>query len=151
MIKIIQRAAFGSFQIINTITAFFMTFFPRQMHESLFTNPDLAYTQLGFSPLAVSMVHNVIRGQGAVLLAISIFIFYLGWKNRASYLLMFLVCLFSLGAHAATMVHHIRHPQVLLAVGSLGSLYVAMGINVVVGFLNLETFIFWRRTKAILL
>lgn len=59
MQKILQQIAFWSFQIINTLTGLLMSFFPKQFHESLFNNPQAVYANLGFSPVALEMLHNV--------------------------------------------------------------------------------------------
>jgi len=58
---------------------------PKQFHESLFKNPEAVYEKLGFSTIAVEMVHNIIRGQGAVLLAVSIFIWIERTKSQSVY------------------------------------------------------------------
>jgi hypothetical protein len=136
MIKILKQVAYWSFQIINTANGFLMTFLPKEFHESLFRDPPAVYAKLGFSPLAVEMTHNIIRGQGAVLLAVSIFIWIQGWKSRSVHLLIALVCLFSMYAHALTLIHHMNTAAVGEAVGGFESLNVALVITAAVGVLN---------------
>lgn len=136
MNPLLKQIAFWSFQIINSVTAFFMTFIPREFHESLFKNPEFVYAKLGFSPLAVEMTHNIIRGQGAVLLAVSIFVWIKGWKSHSVHLLVSLVCLLSVYAHVLTLTHHLRTAAVRMAIGSFEGLYITLAITAVVGVLN---------------
>jgi hypothetical protein len=132
----LKQIAFWSFQIINSVAAFFMTFFPREFHESLFKDPEFVYAKLGFSPLAVEMTHNIIRGQGAVLLAVSIFLWIKGRKSNSAHLLISLVCLLSVYAHARTLVHHLKTTAVGTAIGSFEGLYITLVITAAVGVLN---------------
>ena len=62
---------FWTFQVINVPTAVGMFLFPRHFHQAMLKKPAAVYSALGFSPTAVAMLHNVLRGQGAALLAIS--------------------------------------------------------------------------------
>ena len=140
-----MRLAFWTFQIINTATACFMTFIPKQFHESLFQNPEVVYEKLGFSGTAVEMLHNVIRGHGAVLLAVSIFIWLEGMKSRSVYLLIALVCTLSVYAHVMTLAQHLRSDAILSAIGSLGSMYVTLSITAVVGILNFAAYFRWGK------
>lgn len=143
MKRIFINIAFWSFQIINTLTAALMTFLPRQFHESLFKNPHVVYAKLGFSNIAVEMVHNVIRGHGAVLLAVSIFIFLKGIKFRPAYLLMTIVCILSVFAHMMTLSQHLSHHTIISAIGDFTSLYVTMFITASVGSLNGIVYFMW--------
>lgn len=141
---LIRYLSFWSFQIINTVNAFLMTAFPKQFHESSFKNADLVYRQLGFSGVAVEMVHNVIRGHGAVLLAVSVFIWIEGMKSRHVYLLIALVCVFSVYTHLMTLSHHLNHPQVAGAIGDFGSLYGIIIITGLVGLLSGAAYVLWK-------
>jgi hypothetical protein len=144
MNALIRNLSFWSFQIINTLTAFFMTGFPKQFHESLFRNAELVYRQLGFSGTAVEMVHNVIRGHGAVLLAVSAFIWIEGVKSRSVYLLIAIVCALSVYAHIMTLNHHVNNPQVVSALGGFGSLYGVIILTGVVGLLSGMAYTWWK-------
>ena len=119
MARIITNIAFWSFQIINTITACLMTFIPKQFHESLFKNPEAVYEKLSFSAIAVEMVHNIIRGHGAVLVAISIFIWIERMKSRSVYLLISIVCALSVYAHIMTLHQHLKTAEIVSAIGQL--------------------------------
>ena len=130
MDTLLRHAAYWSFQVINTVTALLMTFVPRQFHESLFDNPARAYALLGFSETAVDMVHNVIRGHGAVLLAVSLFLWVQRMKSRSSFLLIFLVCALSVYAHAMTLGHHMGSEVVVQAIGDFKSLSFTIGRSV---------------------
>ncbi len=147
MAKIIKYTAFWLFQIINTLTGFLMTFFPKSFHESLFANPEAVYTRLGFSSITVDMLHNVIRGHGATLLAVSIFLWTVGVKRRFVHLLIFLVCALSVYAHVMTMLQHLNTPEIMSAIGSLASLYVTIAITAFVGFLNAFVYVTDRSPK----
>ena len=81
----LRGAAFWVFQIINVATALGMFVAPRRFHESMLEHPQEVYAKLGFSGAAVEMLHNVIRGQGAALLAISCALFYLGSGARRAF------------------------------------------------------------------
>lgn len=133
---VIKHLAFWSFQIINTFTGLLMTFAPKSFHESLFANPQAVYEKLGFSPIAVDMLHNVIRGHGAVLLAVSVFAWMVRMKTRSVHLLIFWVCALSVFAHIMTLWHHLTTPAVSAAIGSFASLYLTIAITAVVGILN---------------
>ena len=144
MKRILINFAFWSFQIVNTITACLMTFVPKQFHESLFNNPQVVYAQLGMSNVAVEMFHNVIRGHGAVLLAVSIFIFIRGIKSRSVYLLMALVCALSVYAHTMTLVQHLRTEVIVSVIGDFSSLYVTLFITAGIGILNAVVYFAWE-------
>ena len=105
-------------QAPNTLTGLGLLLAPKVFHESMFTNPDAAYALLGFSDTALDMLHNVLRGQGAALLAVSI-LFVLGRRDRRSYLLIVLVCGLSLFAHTFTLYRHLTSEAVRRAVGIL--------------------------------
>ena len=145
MERIARNLAFWSFQIINTITACLMTFIPKQFHESLFMNPEAVYEKLGFSAIAVEMVHNIIRGQGAVLLAVSIFIWIERMKSRSVYLLISIVCALSVYAHIMTLHQHLKTAEIVSAIGNFGSMYATIIITSVVGILNLVVFLKWGK------
>jgi hypothetical protein len=104
-------------------------------------NPKQAYARLGFSPTAIEMLHNVIRGQGAALLAISGMLFYLGPKTQASYLLVALTCGLSLIAHILAARHHLRSGIVMEALGNITPIYPIIGINLVLGIMAVWLFI----------
>ena len=122
-----------------------MTFMPKQFHESLFKNPEAVYEKLGFSAIAVEMVHNIIRGHGAVLLAISIFIWIDGMKSRSVYLLISIVCALSVYAHIMTLHHHLKTVEVVTAIGGFGSLYITIIVTAVVCILNLVVYFKWGK------
>ena len=140
MIRILMNIAFWSFQIINTLTAVLMTFLPKQFHESLFKNPTVVYEKLGFSDIAVEMIHNIIRGQGSVLLAVSLFIFIRGAKSRYIYLLSALVCIFSVYAHIMTLIQHLKTEEIVKSIGNFESLYFTIILTASVGLFNLVVF-----------
>jgi len=143
--RILRNLAFWSFQIMNTITACLMTFIPKQFHESLFKNPETAYEKLGFSAIAVEMVHNVIRGHGAVLLAVSIFIWIEKVKSRSVYLLISIVCALSIYAHIMTLHQHLKAAEIVNAIGNFGSIYITIVITAVVGILNFVVYLTWGK------
>ena len=145
MQNILKHIAFWSFQIVNTLTGFLMTFFPKDFHESLFAHPHAVYAKLGFSPIAVEMVHNIIRGHGAVLLAVSVFIWIERMKTRSVHLLIFVVCALSVYAHLMTLHHHLATPEISAAVGNFGPLYGTIAVTTVVGLLNAVVF-FMQKT-----
>lgn len=138
MLKII---VFWVFQLINAPTALGMFLTPGRFHETMIKNPEEAYRVLGFSPTAVEMLHNVIRGQGAALLAISIYLFFQGAAEVGSPLLIALTCGLSLVAHLGTMIHHLRSPVVMSALGTIRSMYGTLAINAVVGILALIAYL----------
>jgi hypothetical protein len=143
MKRILINIAFWSFQIINTLTAALMTFIPMQFHESLLKNPQVVYEKLGMSSVAVEMFHNVIRGHGAVLLALSIFIFLKGIKFRPNYLLIAIVCIFSVYAHFMTLSQHLGTQTIVMAIGDFTSLYVTIFLTAAVGILNGIVYFMW--------
>jgi hypothetical protein len=122
-----------------------MTFIPKQFHESLFKNPEIVYDKLGFSSIAVEMFHNVIRGHGAVLLAVSIFIFIKGIKSRSVYLLIAIVCTLSVYAHIMTLNQHLRTEDIVRVIGNFGSLYVTIFITAAVGIMNCVVYYKWKK------
>jgi len=143
MKRILINLAFWSFQIINTLTAALMTFIPKQFHESLLKNPQTVYEKLGMSSITVEMFHNVIRGHGAVLLAVSIFIFMKGIKFRPVYLLIAMICIFSVYAHIMTLSQHLGTPAIVMAIGDFTSLYVTIFVTTAVGLLNGIVYFMW--------
>jgi len=143
MKRILINLAFWSFQIINTLTAVLMTFVPKPLHESLFKNPQIVYAKLGMSNIAVEMFHNVIRGHGAVLLAVSIFIFIQGIKSRSVYLLIAIVCALSVYAHIMTLHQHLGTEAIVAVIGDFTSLYVTIFITAAVGILNGIVYFMW--------
>lgn len=84
----LNGAVFWVFQIINFSTALSMFLVPRRFHEAMLRQPQEFYARLGFSDTAVEMLHNVVRGQGAALLAISCALFYMGAGTPGSFLLI---------------------------------------------------------------
>ena len=147
MDRILIKISFWSFQVINTITACLMTFAPKQFHESLFKNPVHVYEKLGISNIAVEMFHNVIRGHGAVLLAVSIFVFLQGIKSRSVFLLMFIVCVFSDYAHIMTLIQHLNSEDISKVIGKFGSLYFTIFITATVGFINFIVYFRWNNSQ----
>ncbi len=143
MQKITILAAYWTFFVINTLTAAMMTFIPKGFHESLFKNPEAVYGALGFSELAVEMVHNIIRGHGAVLLAVSIFVFIEGVRSRSVYLLVAIVCGLSVYAHIMTLNQHLGSEAIVTAIGDFGSMYATIFITASVGALNLLVYLKW--------
>lgn len=125
-----------------------MTFVPKQFHESLFKNPQVVYAKLGFSNVAVEMVHNVIRGHGAVLLAVSIFVFIQGRKARFVYLLMAIVCALSVYAHIMTLYQHLNTAAIVAAIGDFSSLYVTIFVTAAIGILNGIVYFVWNDLKG---
>lgn len=147
MSRILIKLAFWSFQIINTLTAVLMTFVPKQFHESLFKNPQVVYEKIGMSKIAVDMFHNVIRGHGAVLLAVSIFIFIQGIKSRSVYLLITIVCALSVFAHIMTLHQHLSSSEIVMAIDNFTSLYVTIFVTAGVGILNSIVYFWWNSLK----
>ena len=147
MDRIFINISFWSFQVINTLTACLMTFIPKQFHESLFKNPALVYEKLGISSIAVEMFHNVIRGHGAVLLAVSIFVFLQGIKSRSVYLLISIVCALSVYAHIMTLIQHLNSEDILRVIGNFGSLYFTIFITVTVGIMNSIVYFRWSNSQ----
>ncbi len=127
----VATGVFWAFQLINLLSSLAMFLAPRRFHESLLKDPARAYAQLGFSPTAVEMVHNVIRGQGAALLAISVFLLVTGPSSRPSYLLIGIACTLTLLSHLGTAVHHLKSPLVMSVIGSISSMYPMLVINAV--------------------
>ena len=145
MEQILRNLAFWSFQIINTITACLMTFIPKQFHESLLKNPEAVYEKLGFSGIAVEMVHNIIRGHGAVLLAVSIFIWIERMKSRSVFLLISIVCVLSVYAHIMTLHQHLKTAEIANAIGNFGSMYITIVITAVIIILNFVVYLKWGK------
>jgi hypothetical protein len=128
----IDQVVYWVFQVLNTLSGVSLVLDPRKAHESLFKDPHKVYVELGFSVTAVGMLHNVLRGQGAALLAISIFLYFVGPGNPLAFLLIALTCGLSLIAHIATMQHHLANPLVMKAIGSIGALLPMVVVNSVV-------------------
>ena len=147
MDRILINISFWSFQVINTLTACLMTFIPKQFHESLFKNPALVYEKLGISSIAVEMFHNVIRGHGAVLLAVSIYVFFQGVKSRSVYLLIFIICTLSVYAHIMTLIQHLNSDDIMRVIGNFGSLYYTIFITATVGIMNCIVYFRWRNIQ----
>jgi hypothetical protein len=138
MVDYAATTAYWVFQLINAPSALGLMLTPKRVHESMFTDPTRVYKILGFSsPTAVEMVHNVLRGQGAALLAISAYLFAIGSTaddpKGSSSLLIALTCNLSAVAHALTLRHHLGNAKVREAIGSLGSLYGMIATNLTVG------------------
>ena len=122
-----------------------MTFIPKQFHESLFKNPEAVYEKLGFSAIAVEMVHNVIRGHGAVLLAVSIFLWIERMKSRSVFLLITIVCVLSVYTHIMTLHQHLKTAEIVSAIGNFGSMYITIIITAVVGIMNFVVYFKWGK------
>ena len=84
----------------------------------MFENPGAAYALPGSSDTALDMLHNVLRGQGAALLAVSLQLFLLGRRDRRSYVLI---------AHSFTLCRHLTSEVVRRARGDFGPLHGMMG------------------------
>ena len=145
MNRVIIHTAYWVFLIINTITASLMTFIPKQFHESLFKDPEAVYAALGFSEIAVEMAHNIIRGHGAVLLAVSLFIWLEGLRSRPVYLLIALVCTLSVYAHVMTLHQHLNTAEIVDAIGEFGSIYFTIIVTAAVGILNFVVYLNWGK------
>jgi hypothetical protein len=111
----------------------------------LFKNPEAVYEKLGFSAIAVEMVHNIIRGHGAVLLAVSIFIWIERMKSRPVFSLISIVCALSVYAHIMTLHQHLKTAEIVNAIGYFGSMYITIIITAVVGILNLVVYFKWGK------
>lgn len=129
MNTVIRLATYWIFQILNTITALGLFIAPKDFHESMFDNPMATYAALGFSNTALDMLHNVLRGQGAALLAVSLFLFILRGKDKRGYLLIALVTGLSLIAHCFTLRQHLDSSVVQQAVSSFNAIYGMMAVN----------------------
>lgn len=126
-----NTTTFWVFQIMNGLTSLAMVLAPRRFHESMLRAPEPTYLALGFSTIALEMLHNVIRGQGAALLAVSLYLFSLGPSQRSGFLLIGFVCFLSLLAHIATARHHLRSPEVMAALGTIRPMYGIFATNTV--------------------
>ncbi len=140
MAACIQFGTYWIFQILNTVTALGLFIAPRAFHESLFAEPQRVYALLGFSDTALSMLHNVLRGQGAALLAVSLFLFVGRAQSRRAFLLIALVCGLALIAHLGTLHHHLQSEIVRQAVGGLNSLYGMIAVNALIALGALWTY-----------
>lgn len=120
------------FQVLNGYTSVCMVFFVKSFHETMLANPVRAYQNLGFSPTAVEMLHNIIRGHGCALLAITVFLFKLGSGNNDSYLLIAITCGFTAYAHYCTLHHHLGSTVITNALGNMDALYQMICINIAV-------------------
>jgi hypothetical protein len=127
----IEIGLYALFQVINGISSLSMMAFPKRFHESLMKDPERVYQSLGFSPTAIGMLHNVIRGQGAALLSISLFMAFTGPHSKQTFLLMALAATLTLISHIMTAVHHARDAKVMAAIGSLKSLYPLLALNAI--------------------
>lgn len=127
----IGPAVFWLFQVLNGLTAIALSTVPKRFHETMIEDPERAYGRLGFSPTALEMLHNVLRGQGAALLAITVFLFYVGPSARQSYLLIGIACGLTLVAHVETLRHHRNSAVVRTAIKSLSAMYVMIAINLI--------------------
>jgi len=131
MARIVQLATFWVFQILNTFTGIALLFTPRTFHENMFDNHEQAYAILGFSPVALEMLHTVLRGQGAALLAISVYLFLPTTDRRGGYLLIACACLLTAMVHVFTAVHHLNSAAVQEAISSFSSLYAMIILDIV--------------------
>lgn len=130
----IRLAIFWIFQVSNGLTSLSMVTSPATFHEAMLPKPpQQTYKLLGFSPTAVEMVHNTIRGHGSALLAITLYLAAQGSADPLSYLLIGLTCVLSFVSHVCTAVHHIRSPAVMAAIGSIRPLYGILALNSIVG------------------
>jgi hypothetical protein len=137
----LAQLVYWTFQAINTLGALGMTVNPRKTHESLMAEPQTTYRRLGMSPTVVELIHNVIRGHGTALLAISLFLYYEGPHSASSFLLITLTCLLSMVAHFGTLLHHTRSTEVLSAMGTIMPLWHMIGLNAIIALFSLIVFI----------
>lgn len=142
--RVLRALTYWLFQAVNLPVALAMVLVPGSFHETLFKNPVNVYASLGFSPLAVEMLHTVLRGQGAALLAVSLFLLLRGGRQREAYLLIFLTTLCALGAHLATLHQHLDSPEVVLAIGDFSGLYAAVATAGVLCVASALVWVFWR-------
>ena len=91
------------------------------------------------------MVHNIIRGHGVVLLAVSIFIWIERMKSRSVYLLISIMCALSVYVHIMTLHQHLKTADIVSAIGNFGSMYATIIITAVVGILNLVVYLKWGK------
>lgn len=136
-VSVVRKICYWAFQVLNFPASVGLLFAPRASHESLFSDPQRAYDALDFSLTAQEMLHNVLRGQGAALMTISIFLGYVGYKRKESFLLITLACLTALSAHIATLIHHTQSPAVMAAIGNVSPLYAMIAINGIIGVTGL--------------
>ena len=132
---------YWAFQLINGLTALAMVLAPKRFHESMFKNPSEVYVQLGFSETAVEMLHNVLRGQGSVLLAITCTLLYSGPGARTTFLLISLTCGLSLVAHIVTTQHHRKDPKVMAALGNMKAMIPILVVNLVFAIAGMIVFL----------
>ena len=128
----IAHIIFWLFQVLTLPSALAMVFATRKFHESMMKEPERAYKEIGFSPTAVEMVHNVIRGQGAALLAISFFLLYTGPHQKETFLLISIASFLTLISHIMTARHHMQSETVMKALGNdLRPMYFLLFVNAV--------------------
>lgn len=133
---------FWIFQLLNGYAAASLVVAPQSSHEKTFAEPERVYRQLGFSETARGMLHNVLRGQGAALLAITAYLFFRGPAQRDSFLLIALTCLLAGATHVMTYRHHTRDAVVRETLGaSIKSIHGLIAVNAVVGGAALLVFL----------
>jgi len=93
------------------------------------------------------MVHNIIRGHGAVLLAVSIFLWIERMKSRSVFLLISIVCVLSVYAHIMTLHQHLKTEEIVSAIGNFGSMYDTIIITAVVGIMNFVVYLKWGKSS----
>jgi hypothetical protein len=138
-----EAPIFYAFQIVNGLGSLGLFLDPRRTHQRLLKSPEKAYTILGFSETAQEMLHNVLRGQGAALLAVTVWAANLGPKHRDSYGLIATTCLLSAVANLMTAMHHRKSSIIMSAIDELTSLYGLIALNVTVGGAALAAYLNW--------
>lgn len=141
MSNVVRLGTYWLFQVLNTLTGLGLFLAPKNFHEGMFDNQEQAYALLGFSTTALDMLHNVLRGQGAALLAISLFLFYLRARDRRSFLLIALACGLTLAAHGFTLQQHLDSETVQAAISSFGALYGMVALNALLLLGAVRTFL----------
>jgi len=139
----LNAPVFYAFQVVNGLGSLGLVLDPKNTHQRLLKNPAKAYQVLGFSETALEMLHNVLRGQGAALLAVTAWLANMGPRNRESYGLIASTCLFSAAANTVTAYHHKKNSVVMSVIDELTSLYGLIALNVAVGGAALAVYLQW--------
>jgi len=139
----VSKPVFYAFQVINGLGSLGLFLNPKGTHERMIKNPAKAYQVLGFSDTALEMLHDVLRGQGAALLATSTWLAAIGPNHKASYGLIASTCLFSAAANIFTVMHHRKSSIVMSVIDELTSLYGLIALNVTIGGAALACYLNW--------
>eukprot|EP01118_Nematostelium_gracile_P001443 TRINITY_DN11481_c0_g1_i1.p1 TRINITY_DN11481_c0_g1~~TRINITY_DN11481_c0_g1_i1.p1 ORF type:complete len:125 (+),score=32.20 TRINITY_DN11481_c0_g1_i1:88-462(+) len=120
---------------------------PKNFHESMFKEPKKVYEALGFSNVALEMLHNVVRGEGAAFGAISTYLAIQGEANPLSHLLISITTGYAMVSHIFTLIHHQSNEKVMAALESIRPLYFMIFLNGAIGGSSL--YVYLTRIKAI--